>query len=173
MLKREKISNELSFDLKFMDDRWDKALLGYAESGGPGRYILPCYGYQALKAILRERGYDGRDTYTALQVMYSEMPSEPPLILSKLNRTDLWKKATSNNYMRWESLDSAVLGIGKIKYTTTGLVYSKPLCIDLLARNCAATDKNTKLVNAINKLEEELIPVEAPEYTPWYLTPIR
>lgn len=173
MLNREKISEALSYDLKFMDDKWDKALLGYAESGGPGRYILPCYGYQALKAMLRDVGYDGENTYVALQLMMREMPDEAPLILTKLNRNELWQTARRERFMRWESLDNAVLGIGKIRYKTTGLVYSKPLCIDILTKTSAATDRNSKVLNAINKLEEEVIPVEAPKYTPWYLTPIR
>jgi hypothetical protein len=173
MLNREKITETLSYDLQFMDDRWDRALLGYAESGGPGRYVLPCYGYQAMKAILRDIGYYGEDAYVALQVMMRNMPKEAPLILTKLNRKDLWKTASDSGFMRWESLDNAVLGVGKIKYKTTGLIYSRPLCIDILSTTSAAVDRNTKLLNAINKLEEELIPVEAPRYTPWYLTPIK
>lgn len=171
MLNREKICNEIPYKLSFMDDSWDRALLGYAESGGRGRYVLPCYGYQAMKAILKAKGYDGIDSYVALQLMFREMPQEVPLILTKVSRVPLWKEAADKKFMRWEALDKAVLGIGRLKYTTTGLVYSKPLCVNILA----STSKSgtNKLVTAINKLEEELIPVEAPNYTPWYLTPVK
>lgn len=172
MLKREQIEEEVSYDLKFLDDKWDAALLGYAQSGGPGRHILPCYGYQALKAIIRSSGIsDGTDTYIAMQLLYNSMPIEAPLVLTKLTRPVLWNEAKSKNFMRWESLDNAVLGIGKLKYTTTGLVYSKPLCVDILAKTSKAKGNNT--VNAIHKLEEELIPVAAQRYTPWYLTPVK
>lgn len=173
MLIREKITDALSYTLQFMDDKWDRALLGYAESGGPGRYILPCYGYQAMKAILKEQGYDSVNTYTALQLMMRDMPDEAPLILTKVNRSAMWERANKEGFMRWDTLDNAVLGIGRIKYNTTGLIYSKPLCIDILMKNSAAQDKNARVLSAINKLEEELIPVEAPRYTPWYLTPIK
>lgn len=172
MLNREKITEAVSCDLQFMDDRWDKALLGYAESGGPGRYILPCYGYQVMKSLLMGSGKYGGDLYVDLQLMMKDMPHEAPLILTKINRSSLWRTAEAERFMRWESLDRAVLGVGRIKYKTTGLIYSKPLCVDVLASTSAAADRNTKILNAINKLEEELIPVEAPRYTPWYLTPI-
>lgn len=174
MLKREKITDIAEADLVFLDDTWDQALLGFAESGVKGRSILPCYGYQAFKAILRERGESPANIYLKIQHLINGMPMEKPLVVTKFNRKELWNIIRAKNYPRWEQLDQAIIGLGKLGWVDKGIVYSKPLCITTMMNNQSTRDLNTmrEIGHIATLIDSSIIPVSLGRYTPWFVTPI-
>lgn len=180
MTKREKIESELpeniSLDKYYLDDILDTAILGYAERGGGSKYLLPCYGYQAIKAVLKSKGYYGSKLYSKLkELLPFSSDKHLPLILNKYNKKELWSTVRKLKLNRWEGLDSAVLGIGTIGYKNVGIVYSKSLCIEVLEDTSSglSTMHSDDLVSSIRKLEENLVPMDVGKYTPWYLTSIK
>lgn len=180
MTKREKLIAEADADLEryLLPKEVDGALLGYAERGGKGRYVLPCYGYQAIKAILKSEGFSGINLYAKLrEILDYNSRVDFPLMLTKYNKRELWKIVKEGKFTRWEGLDYAALGIGSIGYNTTGLVYSKPGCVEILNDTSSglssSESESDNIVYAIKKLEESLIPVDTGEHNPWYLTPIK
>lgn len=173
-MKKDRISEAAAVDLTFLDDSLDNALLGYAVSGGRGRYVLPCYGYQVIKSVLLNNGYSGADMYARLRQIYAKAGRPYPLILTKMSHKALWEAIANNNYVRWEQLDKAILGIGKIGSDITGIVYSAPLCIDILTKTSSTLrSEEEKRLQAIRFFEEGIMPLSTPKYTPWYLTPVK
>lgn len=180
MTKREKIENSLpsgvSLSKYYLDDSLDKALLGYVERGGGSNYLLPCYGYQAIKAVLKEQNYSGAEMYEKMKelIPYSDNVALP-LILTKYKKEDLWAKIRSLKLNRWEGLNSAIIGLGTIGYRNTGVVYNKVLCVEVLEDTSSGLSSNESddVISSIRKLEENLVPVDVGKYTPWYLTPIK
>lgn len=174
MLKREKIAEIADADLVFLDDTWDQALLGFAESGAKGRTVLPCYGYQAFKAILRERGSSPVEIYIKLQQLVNGMTGEKPLVVTKFKRKELWQIIHAKNYPRWEQLDQAIIGLGKTGWTDKGIVYSKPLCITTMMNNQRTGDPNKmKEIGQITSLiDSSIVSIDLGPYTPWFVTPI-
>lgn len=176
MLKREKIDEQVSVKMNYLSDSVDAALLGYVERGGRNKYILPCYGYQAIKAILRASGASGPVMYAKIQALFSKKySSELPVILVKMNHTELWRTINAKKYPRWEGLDSAIIGLGKIgPHEPTGIVYNKPGCINCLTVNSSdGSDGSNAILNAIRMMDENITPVTLGQYTPWYLTPVK
>lgn len=176
MLKREKIKELVSVDMQFLDDKVDSALLGYAERSGRNKYILPCYGYQAIKAILRRDGAYGAGLYSKMQLLFSNMRSDDmPAVLYKMQHDELWKTINSKNLPRWDGLDVAIIGLGKIGWhKPTGVMYSVPLCVHCLSANSTdGSNGSNSTMNAMRKLTENIIPVSLGNYTPWFLTPVK
>lgn len=174
MLRREKITEQVQADLKFLPDKWDRALLGYVERGGPGRHVLPCYGYQAAKAILKGIGYTPQAMYPTWNKTVSSMRGNKPLTLYKYNNRELWKRITEGRLPRWELLDTAIIGLGQLGWEQKGLVYNKATCVDLFVKSQTSTRSDMlATVDAITRLETNNIPVSLGEYTPWYLTPVQ
>lgn len=174
MLKREQIALQVNSSLSFLDDKWDQALIGYAESGAPGRHVLPCYGYQVLKTILRDKGMSPVQMYHHINTLVNSISGDKPLMLTKYNRSSLWKTIKDKNYPRWDLLDKAIIGLGSTGWDQRGIVYSKPLCIDLLAASQTSTNQIELLDTAatITQLETSIIPICLGEYTPWFVTPV-
>ena len=176
MLKREKITELVSVDMTFLDDSMDQALLGYTERSGRNKYILPCYGYQALKALLRRNGASGASMYAELQLLFAKMhKTDMPAVLYKMNHDELWKAINGKKFPRWDGLDAAIIGLGKIGcHLPVGVMYSVPLCVQCLSMN--STDGSTgsnSTINALHKLSESITPVSLGDYTPWFLTPVK
>lgn len=175
MLKREKITDMANgADLEFLEDSWDNALIGLAESGAPGRAVLPCYGYQALKAILKDRGCNPAEMYARLQQLINSIEYEKPLFLTKYKKKELWQIICAKNFPRWDSLDHAIIGLGKTGWDDRGVVYSKPLAVTTIMNNQSSTSENKLLETGetLRFLEAHIIPVCLGEYTPWFVTPI-
>lgn len=125
MLKRERIADIAEADLVFLDDTWDQALLGFAESGAKGRTVLPCYGYQAFKAILRERGSSPVEIYIKLQQLVNGMAGEKPLVVTKFKRKELWQIIhakiilAGNNLIRLLSALARLDGLTRVLFTAS------------------------------------------------------
>lgn len=176
MLKREKIAELVSVDMTFLDDKMDSALLGYVERSGRNKYILPCYGYQAIKAILRRDGAYGADLYAEMRLLFSKIHSwSMPAVLFKMKHDELWKTINSRKLPRWDGLDAAIVGLGKIgDHRPVGVMYNVPLCVHCLSMNSTdGSNGSNSTINAMRKLTENIIPVSLGDYTPWFLTPVK
>lgn len=156
--------------------KWaDSALIGFAErEGDSGREVSACYGYQALKAVLRDEGYTGADAYRmAGTVRYTP----GVLLLYKYSRAALWHKVYAEGLHRWEMLDSAVLGIGEQSGKDCAVVYSLPACINVLASVQRWSDEGLSgdtvpTVHALRMIDHTIASVYIGPDTPWLLTPV-
>lgn len=171
MRKQDKIQSELSTPLAFLDGALDSALLGYVENAGGE--VLPCYGYQALKAVLKAQDPKPESLYRKMEKVYREMEEKRPMLLIRMSPDLLWSLIEKEGYPHWEQLGRAILGLGTAAYDKKGLVYSKPLCAQTLAGNSSADTDVKALEAALSKLETSIYPIHLGEHTPYYLTPVR
>lgn len=161
--------------LEFFDSQWDSALIGYAERGGPGRYVLPVYGYQAMKALLKEKESNSKKIYALLHKTLSDpMPGRRPLVLTSCGGKALWKRISNMAYPRWEHLDKAIIGIGGSGFSQNGVCYNKSKCIEELRRITTPICENEiQEWLRLNKLIETIVHSSLGENTPWFITSVK
>lgn len=160
----------------FLDTFWDSALIGYAERGGPGKFVLPVYGYQAMKAVLNNKNYTPRQTYSILYKTLSQpILGRRPLLLKKYNSKTLWDRIKVENYPRWEYLDKAILGLGSANFGMQGICYNKQKCIDILQSiSSSSSDNNWRnFLDMSYKLDNTIISISLGEKSPWFITYIK
>lgn len=163
-------------ELKFLHPDWNSALLGFAERGTEeGRYVLPCYGYQALKAIASQKTSNPEEIYKLITGAIYDAPKEKPLIVTRYNHKALWRQVRLYKYPRWQYLDKAIIGLGREGWENSGLVYNKALCCDILVGNQSTLETNPMVLkaNARKTLDETIIPVSLGDYSPWFVTQIK
>lgn len=154
----------------------DKALIGFAErTGEDGRLsTVACYGYQAMKAALRELNMHPSSLY----MMLSAARFTPGvLVLYKYNKPSLWNIVHSKGMHRWELLDAALLGVGEMSGSSDSVVYSTPISTNILATAQRWSDEGVSggmmpSVHALRMLENTVLPVHIGPDTPWFLTPV-
>lgn len=167
-LKRERIDDLAEKALQYADDKWDKALLGYVEDHSGT--IMPCYGYQALKVLSKKYNSDYASAFSAV----NNLASEGHFILHRLNERVLWETIKAHNTPRWASLDKAILGLGKSGWTDAGVVYNRALCINIFSSMQAVSSGSAmdNYTQAINFIDNCIIPVAIGDPSPWYLTSV-
>lgn len=157
--------------------RWaDKALIGFAErAGADGRIVsAACYGYQAMKAVLREMDERPDGMYRTLA---SARFTPGILVLYKYAKSALWSTVQARGLHRWELLDSALLGVGEMSGVPDAVVYSTPISTNVLAAAQRWSDEGaaggtTPSLHALRMLENTVLPVHIGPDTPWFLTPV-
>ena len=172
------LSDNAINDIDFIDPIWDGALIGYACRGGYKEYIIPVYGYQAMKAVLIEKGFTPSQMYSILYnvITSTKVEGNSPLLFSKYSGKSLWWKIQEDNLPRWEYLDKAIVGIGSTfdgKYN--GICYSKQLCVDILQNTSSSLSSNhweNYLANNY-KLDNTIINVSLGDNTPFFITHIK
>ena len=173
---RENINELAESNLSYFDPSWDKALLGFVERAGDNRYVAACYGYQAMKAILKDKGCTPQQIYVRLGIVRNSMrDATSPIILTRSSRRPLWRIIREENYPIWDTLNKAILGLGYEGNTCGGVVYNKPLCTSLLQEAQSTNNDNATMdyAQALHFLDESIIPVSLGKYTPWFLTPVK
>lgn len=160
----------------FLDEFWDPALIGYAERGGPGRFVLPAYGYQAMKALLKDKAYTPKQMYAILYKTLSKPTlGKRPLIVTKYNGSTLWNKIKEGEYPRWENLDKAIIGIGSTSFGAHGVCYLKNRCTEILQETSSSLSDNQwrNLLDTLYKLDNTIIAASLGEKSPWFVTSIK
>lgn len=160
----------------FLDSFWDPALLGYSERGGPGRFVLPAYGYQAMKALLKSKNYEPKQMYAILyKTLSSPSLGKRPLIVTKYNHKTLWKKIKDEAYPRWEHFDKAIIGIGSTNFGAQGICYLKNQCIEILKNISSASseDQWRNFLDISYKIDNTIVTASLGEKSPWFLTHIK
>lgn len=171
MTKADRVRDLVTAPLEFLDVKWDKALLGFAEKiTDTGKIVKPCYGYQALKALLKHKHYI--DAYGELRRLIS---NREVVILHKINTKSLWSSIYDSKFPRWELLDSAILGLIYSGWECCGICYNKMTVINCLTENHALKEQSEfqQEVHSTTMLESSILPLYLGEYSPWYLTPIQ
>jgi hypothetical protein len=160
----------------FLDSYWDKALIGYAERGGPGRFVLPAYGYQAMKALLKDQEYTPKQVYALLyKTLSAPVLGKRPLVVTKYNGDTLWKKIRNEKYPIWENLDKAIIGIGSTSFGSQGVCYLKNKCIDILQNTSSSLsdDQWRNFLDTSYKLDNTIVAASLGEKSPWFVTLIK
>lgn len=177
MSLQKRIQEIAGCDLTFLDSFWDPALLGYVERGcGQRMHKKACYGYQSMKALLKSKHMSPQQLYAYINNQFNAFSfKETPLVLTRYKRVPLWDRIRENNYPTWELMNKAILGLGTVGWTCTGVVYNKILCSDLLQANQSTNNSNSSQdsAQATALLEEHIIPLDLGEHTPWFLTPVK
>lgn len=175
MGKPDRVSDIAGSDFMFLPQEMDQALIGFVERGSerPGTVEkYACYGYQAMKAVMKHFKTDGDVMYARLAVLCN---TPGVVILHKLARKPLWDRIYSNRMKRWELLDSAIVGIGDKPGCDMAVVYSKPLSNVVLSSVQRWSDESAG--NLGLKASAMLDNTVAPSYlgagTPWFLTPVQ
>lgn len=168
MSRQTNIQDTCPKPLVFLDSFWDDALTGYAETYD-GR-VKPCYVYQAAKCILKK--YDVREKYKKLLELGAG--DDAPLVLSLYKPKFLWNKIAAEKLPKWENLNLAIMGIGSVGYDEHFVVYSVPLCTEImeLIQTPIGTEMEN-LRNIINFIEKDIVPVPLGKNSPWYVHPIK
>lgn len=174
MLRRERADDISGITLEYLPDWADKAIIGFAQRANSegGVDTVACYGYQALKAVLRDAGYDVGDMYRILS-MCRNTPGI--LMLYKYSRKELWNAIVSNGPHRWELLDSAVLGIGRAPGEPDAVVYSMPLSTTVLSSVQRWSSENSytglnAVLQAGRMLDNTVLNTYIGPDTPWFAT---
>ena len=171
MLRREKINEITNLSEGFLSDRWDNALLGYAEHATEGSMItVPCYGYQALKAILQYKSPE--QVYRELNTILSNPYA---FVVHKLNNKQLWKLIYELKLPRWELLDNSIVGLLYNRCSIAGVCFNKATISNTINDTHAMTEDTIfkQAAHTSVMLETNIIPVYLGEQSPWYLTPIQ
>lgn len=177
MSLQKRIQDLAGCDLSFLDPYWDAALLGFVERGnGALRHVRACYGYQSMKALLKDKYMTPQQLYAMINKQFNDFNlKNAPVILTRYKRVPLWDHIRENNYPVWESFNKAILGLGYIGWNCTGVIYNKLLCTDILQTNQSTNNDSALMDNAhaITHIEEHIIPLDLGEFTPWFLTPVK
>lgn len=166
VVKKDVIQTIADPECSYMEDRWDSALLGFVEmaAGKDEIKTVPCYGYQAMKVLLKDKHYP-----TIYNDVRRAINTYDGLILHKLNSQSMWNHILASKFPRWEHLDKAVIGVLYRGWTPVGVCYNKPMCESIIE------DTHAAVVNPNNKaytILASLIPLYLGDHTPGYLTPI-
>lgn len=176
MHKKSRILEIASCDLNFLPNEFDEAILGIAEQGSSNNgNIRVCYGYQAIKSILGSNKITPLEIYARIHYLFSNISdSLPPIILMKFKRKPLWNIITNNRFPIWESLNKAILGLCYDKWEYTGVIYNKQTCINIIDSKqiTASNDPLDGTLQALNLVENDIIPVHLGKNSPWFLTKI-
>ena len=174
MLRRERADDVSGLKLAYLPDWADKALIGFAQRANSNGTIdtVACYGYQALKAVLRDAGYDLADMYRVLSICRT---TPGVLMLYKYSRKELWGSIAANGLHRWELLDSAVLGIGRAVGEADAVVYSLPLSTTVLSNVQRWSSENSytglnAVLQAGRMLDNTVLNTYIGPDTPWFAT---
>lgn len=157
--------------LIFLDKKWDKALLGFAEKiTNKGKVVKACYGYQALKALLQHKHHT--EIYGELRRITN---NKDIIVLHKMSVKALWNTIYDSKFPRWELLDSAVIGLVYHGWACDGVCYSKTAAINCITENHALKEQSEfqQEVHSTTMLESSILPLYLGENSPWYLTPIQ
>lgn len=172
------LSDNAISNIDFIDPLWDPALIGYACKGGDKDYLIPVYGYQAMKAVLLEKSITPQQMYSLLYRTITGVKCEgkKPLLFSRYSGNSLWWKIQEDNYPRWEYLDKAIVGLGSIiGGNESGICYSKQLCIEILQNTSSSLSSNhweNYLANSY-KLDNTIINVSLGDHSPFFITHIK
>lgn len=171
MLRREKISDVINLSVGFLPDKWDSAILGFAEQATPsGMKVVPCYGYQALKAVLQYK--PSADMYRAVQ----QAINDPDVhIVHKLSKHHMWNVIYDLKLPRWELMDAAIIGVMYHRNSIAGVCFNKITCDDIIKDTHAMTEDAIfkQAAHRSVMLENNILPIYLGENSPWYLTPIQ
>lgn len=176
MDKQADINETADKKLTYLDSEFDQALLGFAERGGEhgGVTTAACYGYQAMKALLRSRGVNDDIMYAKLTAACN---TPGVLILYKISRNAIWDFVVENRLHRWELLDRAVAGIGRYPGKDFAVVYSRPNSALVLASAQRWSSDNGVGdglgLQSGSMLDHTVVPVYLGAKTPWFMTPVR
>lgn len=160
----------------FLDSFWDPALIGYAERGGPGRFVLPAYGYQAMKALLKSKQYSPKQMYAMLyKTLSAPSLGKRPLIVTKYSNKALWHRIKTEAYPRWEHFDKAIIGIGSTNFGAQGICYLKNHCVDILKNISSASSEDPwrNFLDISYKIDNTIITASLGEKSPWFVTHIK
>lgn len=175
MATQETVQEIAGVDLEFYDRKYDSALLGFVESGGYRPAIMPCYGYQALKAVLFEDAdVTESKMFNKLDKIVSPSMLDEPMLLMKLSRDYMWNIIRKYKMPRWDMLDSAIIGIGYMYRTPECIVYNKEACVEVLMNNqISCKGEQYDRETATSFLNESVFPIDLGEYTPAFLTVVK
>lgn len=177
MHRKIRINEIAGAELQFLPSEWDAALIGFAERGGSKtRHVKACYGYQAMKAVLKERKLSPEQVYARIQKVFNASSDiNRPLLVMRMKRRPLWETIRRNKYPTWELLNKAIIGLGYDGWNCTGIVYSKPVSAGIIQSKQSTNnnDQLTDLAQAYELLDESLIPLDLGHATPWFVTPVQ
>lgn len=177
MHRQNRVTEAADCDLQFLPKEWDAAIIGFAERGGSKtRHVKACYGYQAMKAVLKERKLSPAQVYAHIQKVFNDYGDvTKPLLVTRMKRRPLWDAIRKNKYPIWELLNKAVIGLGYDGWNCTGVVYSKPVSATILQTKQSTNNNNqlTDLAQAYELLDNSIIPLDLGSFTPWFVTPVQ
>lgn len=156
---------------------WNDTLIGYAIRGGYKDIVIPVYGYQAIKALLKDKGFPPAQAYSLIHLLFTnKLDCEyQPAILYRYTSKPLWQKINNEAYPRWEYLDRAIVGLISTLDGDKGIAYSKTLCVEILQNTSSSISNNyweNYLANNY-KLENTVINLSLGDKSPFFITQIK
>ena len=151
------------WQLVFLDQKWDAALVGVAVRANTPP--VPAYSWTACTQLLQPG-----ETIGALSELFTASVAPRPLILMPVHRDDFWAAVGRHELILWEQAHPAITALGRRGAEPPVAVYSYPELLECLSAAVEPSTEELELAHDI--FEANILPTWLGPLTPFILYPL-